>query len=248
MAKLLERVDAEKTVKGIECWLRGKLKESKMKGFIIGNSGGMDSAVVLALCKRVTDNVLGVMMPCGNVSTDAEHGRLMADKFGIENITIDLTEVYNTEVTSLMTAVGLSGISDLAKTNIKPRLRMTTLYAIAQSKSYLVVGTGNLSERTMGYFTKWGDGASDLNPLGNLTKTEVYALGEYLGIPEQITGKKPSAGLYKGQTDEEEMGVSYAEIDEYILEGRTNEKAQEVVERQERETAHKRRKIPIYEL
>ncbi len=111
----------------------------------------------------------------------------------------------------------------------------------------LVIGTGNLSERTVGYFTKWGDGANDLNPLGMLTKKEVYILAKYLGVPESIINKKPSADLWEGQTDEEELGISYSQIDEYILNGTSGDKnVDEIIKLKHKITMHKLKPIPIF--
>ena len=128
----------------------------------------------------------------------------------------------------------------MAYANINPRLRMTTLYAYAYKHGYLVAGTGNRSEAMMGYFTKWGDGAYDFNPISDLTVTEVYELLRYLKAPSEIIDKAPSAGLYEGQTDEQEMGISYAEIDDYLLYQKGSPSAVEKIEKTILRTAHKR--------
>ena len=131
-------------------------------------------------------------------------------------------------------------ITDAAKANIAPRLRMTALYSIAQTRNSLVVGTGNRSERYMGYFTKWGDGACDINPISDLTATEVFEFLRYLNAPEHIVTKAPSAGLFEGQTDESEMGVTYKAIDEYITTGNTDEASKAVIDRYHMISEHKR--------
>ena len=165
----------------------------------------------------------------------------LAEAFGIEMITVDLTDTRS-EITE---AIGKE-LSPAALSNIAPRLRMTTLYALGQTRNALVVGTGNRSERYMGYFTKWGDGAFDLNPMADLTATEVFEFLRYLGAPANIIEKAPSAGLYEGQTDEQEMGVTYKAIDEYIITGETDEKSKAIIDRYHRVSEHKRRMPTIY--
>ena len=138
-------------------------------------------------------------------------------------------------------------LNEIALTNLAPRLRMTTLYSIAAAESRLVVGTGNRSELYIGYYTKWGDGASDLNPIGDLCATEVIEFLRYLQAPESITEKAPSAGLYDGQTDEQEIGISYADLDRYLLTGEGDNNTVTVVERMHRSSAHKRTGVKFYE-
>ena len=123
---------------------------------------------------------------------------------------------------------------------------MVTLYLIAQSKNMLVVGTGNRSESHMGYFTKWGDGAHDFNPIADLTVTEIYEFLRYLKAPEAIITKAPSAGLFEGQTDESEMGITYAEIDSYLLQGEASEENKKIIEKYHARSEHKRRPIATY--
>ena len=168
-------------------FIRGLLKEAGAKGIVFGNSGGKDSALVGILCKKACDNVLGVIMPCQskrNFGEDRDDGIDLAQQFGIETIQVDLSEA-KAAVTSAIQPV--ASISDQAGANIAPRLRMTTLYTIAQSRGCLVAGTGNRSEAYMGYFTKWGDGAYDLNPISDLTVTEIYESG----MPPAISSPKP---------------------------------------------------------
>lgn len=228
-------------------FIQRALADANAKGIIYGNSGGKDSALVGILCKKATDNVLGVIMPCEskrNFGEDMEDGLKVAEQFGIDYITVDLTDAKKA-VCCQISAV--ADISDAARANIAPRLRMTTLYTIGQSKGYLVAGTGNRSEVYMGYFTKWGDGAFDLNPIADLTVTEIYEFLEYLNAPENIIKKAPSAGLFEGQTDEMEMGVTYAEIDEYIFSGKGKPEAIAKIESAHRRSAHKRRPSLTYE-
>jgi NAD+ synthase len=156
----------------------------------------------------VGDKVLGILMPCHSQPEDADMARLVADRFGIETREVDLGPAFD----SLLAALP-KGSSELAKANIKPRLRMTALYAVAQTHNYLVVGTGNKSELAVGYFTKYGDGGVDLEPLGDLYKWEVRGLARELGVPQAVIDRPPSAGLWAGQTDEGEMGITYAALD-----------------------------------
>lgn len=228
-------------------FIQNKLKEANASGIIFGNSGGKDSALVGILAKYACENVLGVIMPCEskrNFGEDMEDGIKLANQFNIENITVDLTDTKK----SIAKAIeNVENITSEASKNIAPRLRMTTLYAIGQSKNYLVAGTGNKSERYMGYFTKWGDGAFDLNPIADLTVTEIYEFLEFLKAPENIIKKAPSAGLFEGQTDELELGVSYKEIDEYIATGKGKAESVAIIERAHRVTEHKRRLPDTYE-
>lgn len=226
-------------------WIREHVKASGCKGVVVGESGGKDSATVTALCVRALgkENVVGVTMPCNSLSTDMEHARLVADAFGIKLLEVNIASTFNTLKEAIQQE---QEISDLATANIKPRIRMTTLYAVAQSLNYLVIGTDNLSEMVMGYFTKWGDGGYDFNPLGDLTMQEVLELGRELGVPEPILTKAPSAGLWEGQTDEKEMGVTYKAIEEYIKTGTTDKESLAIIERTHRNTQHKREMPYIY--
>ncbi|MCR5138183.1 MAG: NAD(+) synthase [Oscillospiraceae bacterium] len=227
-------------------WIRSLVESSGVKGIVFGNSGGKDSALVGILCKAACDNTVGILMPCAsrrNFEADAEDGRALAERFGIEARMIDLTEVREQELRQLR---GITALTDDAVANIAPRLRMTTLYAVAAAEGRLVAGTGNRSEAYMGYYTKWGDGACDFNPIADLTASEVLEFLRYLDAPSSIVGKAPSAGLFDGQTDEDEMGVTYRAIDSWLLEGRAEEKDLAVIERYHRRSEHKRRPIPVY--
>ena len=238
--------DYEKELQARLAFIREKLAESHAQGVIYGNSGGKDSALVGILCKAACDNTLGVIMPCAskrNYGQDADDGRALAEQFGIESRTVDLTAVRAAEMAELEKVTTLN---DMAVTNIAPRLRMTTLYAIAAAENRLVAGTGNRSEAYMGYFTKWGDGAHDFNPISDLTATEVFEFLEYLKAPRCIIDKAPSAGLFDGQTDEDEMGVTYKAIDDFLLYGTVNDKDKAVIDRYHSRSEHKRRPINTY--
>nr|WP_122012697.1 NAD(+) synthase [Maliibacterium massiliense] len=217
------------------------VREAGAKGVVYGNSGGKDSALVGILCRRACDDVLGVMMPCQskrNFEEDMRDALAVAERFDIPTVTVDLTPAKEAMEGALSSCADLSG---MAGANINPRLRMSALYAIAQSRGALVAGTGNRSERVMGYFTKWGDGACDFNPIADLTVTEVYAFLRYLSAPESIIAKAPSAGLFEGQTDEQEMGITYSEIDNYLLHGQGDARTVAKIEGARARGAHKTR-------
>ena len=227
-------------------FIKNLLSESGAKGIVFGNSGGKDSALVGILCKAACDNTVGVVLPCAtkrNYEEDARDGLEVAEKFGIETRTVDLTPVR----ASLLQALeGVAEISPGALANIAPRLRMTTLYAIAGAENRLVAGTGNKCEYYVGYFTKWGDGAHDFNPIADLNVTEIYEFLRYLDAPKSVIEKAPSAALFDGQTDEQEMGVSYAELEAHIdgKEIPADKKAK--IERLHRISEHKRVGIARY--
>lgn len=232
------------TEKRVE-FIKELVSKTGAKGIVYGNSGGKDSALVGILCKLACDNTLGIIMPCDsqrNYGEDTDHGNLVADKFGIETRTIDLTDVKRALLEAVEGKVEMNRTADI---NIPPRLRMTTLYAVAAAEGRLVAGTGNRSEIYMGYFTKWGDGGCDFNPIADLTAGEVFEFLRYLEAPEEIISKPPSAGLYEGQTDEEDMGVTYAAIDEYILNGNAHSHDAEIIRKYHSGSEHKRR-MPVY--
>lgn len=228
-------------------FIRQLLSDSKATGIVFGNSGGKDCALVGILSKMACENTVSVMLPCGssvNFGKDLEDARKLCEHFGIENRMVDLTEVKKCAVQALD---GVIEWNSQALTNLAPRLRMTTLYAIGAAENRLVAGTGNRSERFMGYFTKWGDGGHDFNPISDLTVGEVYAFLEYLGAPRSIIEKAPSAGLFEGQTDEKEMGVSYAAVDRYILTGEADKEDRAIIERYHSRSLHKILPIPTFE-
>ena len=223
------------------------IKSARADGVVFGNSGGKDCALVGILCKMACENTVGLIMPCGskvNYGSDKTDAEIFAKQFDISSRVVDLSNAK----TEIVRAAGESTrLGDAALANIAPRLRMTALYAVAASENRLVAGTGNRSERHMGYFTKWGDGAFDFNPIADLTVTEVYEYLRFLGAPDVIIAKAPSAGLFDGQTDESEMGVSYRSIDEYLLTGAANEKDRAIIERYHRTSGHKRIMPLVYE-
>ena len=191
-------------------------------------------------------------MPCHstlNYGSDRDHALFVAKQFDIQTVEVDISGVKDAFLNALnpvLDSLKLTESSELGITNINPRLRMTTLYTLAQSRHSLVCGTGNLSEAQMGYFTKWGDGAYDFNPIADLTVTEIFDFLRFLGAPDVIINKAPSAGLFEGQTDEMELGMKYADIDEFLLHGTGSpETVQKIVQRQAA-TEHKRRPPRMY--
>ncbi|WRS27693.1 NAD(+) synthase [Oscillospiraceae bacterium MB08-C2-2] len=222
------------------------LAESGAAGIVYGNSGGKDSALVGILCKTACENTIGIQMPCGskrNFNEDLQDALSVAEQFSITTKTFDLTEIKAEFLDLLHRQLGLT---PAAVFNMAPRLRMATLYAAAASENALVAGTGNASEGYMGYFTKWGDGAFDFNPIADLTVTEVYEFLAFLNAPKAILEKKPSAALYEGQTDEQEMGITYARIDQFLLRGEADEADQKLIDEFHKKSEHKRRMPPVY--
>ncbi len=225
-------------------FIKNVVKSANAKGIIFGNSGGKDCALVGALCKAAEENTIGVMMPCmsrRNFEEDMRDGKEVADFFGIETRVVDISPVRESLVKQLD---GVTEFTPLALANINPRIRMTTLYAIGASENLLVAGTGNRSETYLGYFTKHGDGGCDFNPISDLTVKEVYEFLEFLNAPIAVRTKAPSAALFDGQTDEEEMGISYSAVDTYLLTGEANEKDKTKIESMHARSEHKRR-MPV---
>ncbi len=233
----------EKLCNDIVSWLKERVEEANGKGLVFGVSGGIDSAVVAALAKRAfPENSLGIIMPCHSNPMDEEHGLLVAESVGINIKTVDLTKAYDL----LVDTFNFKNASKMALANIKPRLRMITLYFYAQNYNYLVVGSTNKSEFTVGYFTKHADSGVDLLPLASLTKTEVWQLAEYLNIPRIIIEKAPSAGLWEKQTDEEEMGFGYDVLDNYIKNNTGPKEIVEKIDNMYKRSEHKRKFPPIF--
>ncbi|UOR13873.1 NAD(+) synthase [Halobacillus amylolyticus] len=236
----------EEKVEQLVKWLREKVKEANVEGLLVGVSGGIDSAVVAHLIKcACPEHALGVIMPCKNQSSDQEHALKVTESCGISSLTIDLTETHNTMFPSIQKQLNDANAlneqqQQLADANLRARLRMSTLYTVATNHRYLVVGTDNAAEWHTGYFTKFGDGGVDLVPLIHLTKGEVKEMAKHLGVPTEIIHKKPSAGLWEGQTDENEMGTSYDKIDHYLKGGEIPEKDQIIIDQLHKRSAHKR--------
>lgn len=241
-------------------WIKEYTEQTNAKGYVIGISGGKDSGCVAALlCAAVgPDKVLGVLMPNGvqsDISDSYETCKFLGIDYQVVNIQKSYNDIINQiesvpevlypgDEASYHAATEMNcdtyNITSEAAINIAPRLRMTTLYAIAQSRGYRVAGTGNRSERYVGYCTKWGDMAADINPIAGLTMHEVLDLGDELGLPYHLVHKTPSDGLC-GLSDEDKMGFTYRQLDDYILKGSSgDEKVDEIIEKRHLLSAHKR--------
>jgi NAD+ synthase len=210
-------------------WIRQEVKDANLKGCIIGLSGGIDSAVAAALVKKaVGNNCLALIMPVKSNPKDKQDALLVAKKIGIKTHTVELDKTYlelnKNIVASKLVNTKLDSYK-LAMSNSKARLRMTTLYQFGQSLGYMVIGTDNAAEWYTGYFTKYGDGGVDLVPLINLTKGEVFEAAKILGIPQSIIDRKPTAGLVSNVYDEDELKVTYKEIDAFLLGKKINPKS-----------------------
>ena len=239
-------MDAERLVNKLATWIKEKVSGAGCEGVTLGLSGGMDSSVLAVLCQQAfPENTLGIIMPCYSDPQDKSHAEELAVRFGIQTREIVLDDAYDVMLKALPAYNPNPEISRTARANIKARLRMITLYYTARKLNYLVAGSGNRSEIAVGYFTKCGDGGVDIMPLGNLVKGEVRELGAHLGIPQAIIDKPPSAGLWAGQTDEQEMGLSYETLDRYLLTGEAPEEDKSRIESMIAASQHKRSLPPL---
>ena len=261
-------MDCGKIADALGVWIKERVQAAGCRGIVFGLSGGLDSAVVAGLGMRaIPDGCLGVVMPCRSDPEDVEDALACARAFSLPTLVCDLTSLFDRHLalvsgclsnaaaqpevafaapalTAVADAAARVAISDpsrsrMAQANLKPRLRMTVLYYYANILGYLVVGTTNRSELTVGYFTKYGDGGSDIMPLAAMVKWQVRELASYLGVPRHVIEKAPTAGLWSGQTDEGEMGMSYAELDNYILTGEADDAVRQRVDSLSRAAQHK---------
>lgn len=233
----------EKTVQ----WLQKKVKESNTNGLVVGLSGGIDSSVCAALMKKAfPNNSLGIILPCDSNSNDKAFALKLVENIGIDSLEIDLTSEHRSLFSKIQNS--LSDYNDLneniAQANLKARLRMSTIYGVANHLNYLVIGTDNAAELLTGYFTKYGDGGVDIMPLANLTKGEVYEWAKLLNVPKEIIERPPTAGLWEGQTDENEMGTTYNMIDKYIKGEPIPSEDKEIIEKMHNRSHHKR-ELPV---
>ena len=226
-------------------WIETSVKEAGCKGTVLGLSGGLDSAVALALCSKTNMKSMAVIMPCDSNPQDKTDAMELAQKLSVETLIINLAVAKDILIGNLPKSI-------MPMANLKARLRMSMLYYIANCYNFLVVGTGNKSEIAIGYFTKYGDGAADILPLAHLYKSEVRILAKELDIPEKIISKPPSAGLWEGQTDELEIGMSYEMLDKTLLAIehqtylRANKTALIFVKNKINRTEHKRHMPPTF--
>lgn len=251
-------IDVEEEVRRRVDWLKKHVLETKTSGLLIAISGGLDSAVAAALCKRATDELseetgqeyitLGVYQPYGE-QEDIGDSYEIAEALQLDH-TVETNIVEAVDEIALETEVAFRSLgkprhlSKAAKGNVKARTRMVIQYALAFDLNLLVVGTDHAAENITGFYTKWGDGVADLMPLASLNKRQVAMLAEYLGVPERVINKVPTAGLWDGQTDEEELGLSYDIINDYLEGKEIDPQAREKLEQQYLRTEHKRSPIP----
>ena len=238
--------NAKEEVNRIIEFIRDYYKKNKLKGIVIGISGGKDSAVVsglftLALGK---ENVIGLTLPCHSKDKDKEDAQVVANHFGFRLYNIDLTETFETFKNSLTDFEYTDSEINNSDINLKPRLRMSALYYVAAMLSaklkagYLVAGCGNKSEKFVGYTTKWGDNASDIEVIGDLTVREVIAVGEEIGVPKEILYKTPNDGL-SNMSDEDKLGFTYDEVEKVMNNQEVSEKVKTKILRQHDNNLHK---------
>lgn len=215
---VLPDIDPKSIVENISKFINKIMVQSRSNGLVVGLSGGIDSSLAAYISAKTVDNdkIMGLIMPSETTSKeDVEDAILVANNLGIKKEIIPIDDLLEQ-----FTKLNVPSTSDeqikKAKANLKARIRMIILYYHANSMNRLVLGTGNKSELCVGYFTKYGDGGVDLLPLGDLYKTDVQKIASYLKIPENIINKPPSAGLWQGQTDEDEMGITYPVLDKIL--------------------------------
>lgn len=264
----LDTADALALADEISAWLRARIEDARADRFVLGLSGGIDSAVVAGLCARAVgpDRVLGILMPSASNPDDTVQARKVADAFGIRTTLVDLTAAAESlygvlpdpntvfgDILAVEPPADLAARHQLAVANVRPRLRMLTIYYIANLARGLVVGTGNKTESMIGYFTKYGDSGVDIMAIADLYKYEVRAVAAAIGVPESVIKRPPSAGLWTGQTDEDEIGLTYEQLDttlEAIENGDTSGVEPAILSRVEqmvRTTAHKRAPVPRFQ-
>ena len=226
----------------IQSFLKDYLKNSGCKSYILGLSGGVDSSLVAALARKAVgkDKLFCYSIDIDSNPKDIEDAQRVAKQLDINLKVVNLSDTYH----SYLKDLDGEDFQRLSKSNLKVRMRMCALFAYAQEYSGLVLGTDNWDERYVGYFTKYGDGAADLLPIVHLTKQEVRESSKILGISEDLYNRVPSAGLFEGQTDEGEMGISYKDLDNYLLGNEINSQAKERIEYLHKISEHKRKAIP----
>lgn len=236
----------EERIEYLTDWLRTKTEEAGADGLLVGISGGIDSAVVSYLIKRAfPEKSLGVILPINKGVEDQTDALAVVEGADLDYVGIELTEAYQTTYDTIKNQLDEKGDwndekSQLGGANLQARLRMSTLYAVGNNYNYLVVGTDNAAEDYTGYFTKYGDGGVDLVPLINLRKEEVKEMAKALDVPDSIVHKKPSAELWEGQTDEEELGMSYDTIDAYLRGEKIDPEDEKNLKELHKKTEHKR--------
>ena len=231
----------------IEKFLKEYLENNHMDTYVLGISGGVDSSLCAALARNAVgkDRLHCLIMPINSIKEDEEDALTLVKDLDLKYDIIDASEAFNNYVKEFNKKGFELDRSTLG--NLKARMRMSILYAIAQKERGLVIGTDNADERCVGYFTKYGDGACDILPIAHLVKAEVVEASKISGIRSSLAERVPSAGLYEGQTDEKEMGVSYQDLDAYVLGKEVNETAKKRIQYLEKISEHKRNPIPMPE-
>ncbi|WP_274652910.1 ammonia-dependent NAD(+) synthetase [Paenibacillus humicola] len=251
-------IDPEAEVRKRVDFLKEHVRKSGTTGLLIAISGGIDSAVTTGLCKKATDELsaetgreymtLGVFQPYGE-QADIADSYAVAEAFNLKyRVETNIEEAVNEialEVEHGFKSIGMPRhLSRGGKGNVKARTRMVMQYALAFDLNLLVVGTDHASEAITGFFTKWGDGAVDITPLSTLNKRQVRLLASHLGVPKSVLDKAPTAGLWEGQTDEGELGITYDANSDYLEGKAIDDEAREKLEKQYLKTYHKRDPIP----
>ena len=226
----------------IEKFLQEYLEQSHCKGYVLGLSGGVDSSLVAAIARKAVgkDKLHCYSLNVESSNEDVEDAKKVAEELDVNLEVVDLTETYHSYLKNLK---GDEFIR-LTKSNLKVRMRMVALFAYAQEHSALVLGTDNMDERYVGYFTKYGDGAADLLPIVYLTKSEVREAAKLYGLSSVLADRVPSAGLFEGQTDEKEMGITYADLDNFLLGKKVEKSVEERINHLHKISEHKRVDIP----
>ena len=245
--------NAKEQVDKIVDFINNYYKENNLGGVVIGISGGKDSGVVAGLFTKAlgAENVLGVTLPCHSKEEDKEDAKLVSDFYGFRLVNLDLTESFDAFKKQINILGDFSNDKLLnSDINIKPRMRMMSLYYMAalesalQGKTYIVAGTGNKCEEYVGYFTKGGDSVSDIKVISDLTVSEVIKIGEELQVPEKVLYKAPNDGL-SNQTDEDKLGVKYSDIEKYMNNEELEEDIKLRIEKLHK-NAHHKFNIPTY--
>ncbi len=232
----------EEYLKEIEKFLREYLESSKLDTFVLGLSGGVDSSLVAAIARKAVgkDRLYCYAIDVESNPQDIADAIEISKQLDVNLEVINLTDTYHSYLKSLKG----ESFDRLTKSNLKVRMRMVALFAFAQQKRGLVLGTDNWDERYVGYFTKYGDGAADLLPIVNLTKGEVREAAKLYGVSEKLANRTPSAGLFEGQTDETEMGVKYKDLDDFLLGKEIDPSVKMRIEYLHKISEHKRNSIP----
>ena len=225
-------------------FMQDYLEDSHQDGYVLGLSGGIDSSAVAALALKAVgkERLHCIMMPINSLEDDLKDAITLAKDLDINYSVIDGSKAFN-ELVKEFESLGIE-LDASTKGNLKARIRMSILYAYGQKNRMLVLGTDNLDESYVGYFTKYGDGGVDLLPICRLTKEEVRNVASILGVRKELVERVPSAGLYEGQTDEKEMGILYKDLDAYLLGQKVDEEVVNKIERLHRISEHKRIPIP----